>query len=270
MNCREIRHYINLYLDSELDAKTDLAISEHLAICEQCNKRFSHEQKIEQGLFSLFFAPKDIVEEKREINKIWAKLALMIDKEDKDMRGVSPRLNKRYFILTPAISAVIAIALLLIVYYFPRSEELIISASKCHQEYLENRIVPTIKTQIPQEVTDYFTKQLNYAIKLPAYNNNTNKAKLIGARICHLKGIQVAYVMYNYQSLPLSLFFLGERELDNFPDEKWMLSKHGCIEKRNIFGSNLVAMRTNGTIVCAVSKLDLQLLREIVKDCGTR
>ncbi len=53
MNCKEARQYINLFLDSELDSKTNREISEHLSSCEECNTRFVQEERLEKSLVSI-------------------------------------------------------------------------------------------------------------------------------------------------------------------------------------------------------------------------
>jgi|CXWL01.1.fsa_nt_gi hypothetical protein len=48
MNCQQARRCLSPYLDSELDAGTTFAISEHLRICETCRSRFEAEREVEQ------------------------------------------------------------------------------------------------------------------------------------------------------------------------------------------------------------------------------
>jgi len=45
MNCHEIQSLAGPYLDSELDAKTSLAIQQHLAACPACARQFGAEQQ---------------------------------------------------------------------------------------------------------------------------------------------------------------------------------------------------------------------------------
>lgn len=260
MQCREVRNFIQLFIDSELDARTNLEVSEHLSICEDCNKRFMQEQKIQNGLASIFSKNSNYVKEKREIERIWEKATSAINEQKE--RTFKIVLRRKYLI--PAIPAFIAIVLLLI-FSFNNRNELIIAASECHSEYLENKISPTIETRKNEEVVKYFSKRFDFAINFPHEDNGANKAKLVGARLCYLKKVPVAYVMYNCDNFPLSLFFLNNESLINFPGAKRLLIKYGIIEKKNVHdGSNLVAIRTKDKIVCAVSEMDLQSLRNFV------
>lgn len=258
MDCKEARQFINLYIDSELDAKTDLEISKHLAVCKECNKRFAQEQKMEEGFVSVFSEVEDPVKERREIDRIWTKTIAKITRQE------MPGLRIRY--LVPALSGIIAI-IFFVIYSFPDEIDLVTAAGKCHMEYIENKIAPTFETQIPEEAADYFSGKFDFAITLPSEKKNNNASRLIGARVCHLNEVSVAYAMYIYSSLSLSLFFIDEKDLNKFPVAKKILSDHECIEKTDIHGNNFVAMRTDSSIVCAVSALDLRSLRDIVKDC---
>ena len=48
MNCREARRCLSPYLDSELDADTTFAISEHLRVCAPCRLRFEGEIHVDK------------------------------------------------------------------------------------------------------------------------------------------------------------------------------------------------------------------------------
>jgi hypothetical protein len=48
MNCQQARSRLSPYLDSELDAGTTFAISEHLRACDACRGRFEAEREVER------------------------------------------------------------------------------------------------------------------------------------------------------------------------------------------------------------------------------
>src|SRR5438128_2733080 len=50
MRCHEVRTLLGPYLDSELDAKTSLDVSQHLDSCADCARVFDAEAKLEERL----------------------------------------------------------------------------------------------------------------------------------------------------------------------------------------------------------------------------
>lgn len=261
MNCREVKNYIQLFIDSELDSKTNLEVSEHLSICEKCNMRFVQEQKIENGFNSIFSVNEDTRKEEGEIDRIWGETVSAINKQE----GTNFRIMLKRRYMVPAIPMFIAIIFLLMYdsAFFARNE-LVVAAGECHSEYMENKITPMIETQSRDEVTNYFSEKFHFTVKLSSIGSARNKTKLIGARLCYLNRVPVAYVMYNYNNFPLSLFFVGKEEFNKFPEAKKLLNRHGIIEEKDINGSNIVAIHGKDKILCAVSEMDMQSLRNIV------
>ena len=262
MNCEEVKHYIELFMDSELDSKTNLEVAEHLSYCEKCNKRFVHEQEVENGIVSMFSEQEDAARDARDINQIWAGALSRINKQGETFFRL--RLRKRY--LVPAFAGFMVV-LFMVIYTFSENNELVVAASHCHSEYLDNKIVPTLETNVPKDITTYFANKFAFPITLPIKDGEDSVPKLVGARLCYLKGTAVAYVMYRYDNLPLSLFYIDKKDLNNFPEAKGLLAKQDCFERTNVNGSNLVAMNSEDTIVCAVSSMDVQLLRKVVNSC---
>ena len=44
MRCQDARRLLDLYIDSELDARESLEVAEHLERCAACARRFSAEE----------------------------------------------------------------------------------------------------------------------------------------------------------------------------------------------------------------------------------
>lgn len=261
MKCNEIKHYMELFIDSELDAKTTLEISEHLAVCADCNKRFVLEQKLDNRFVSMFALQKNAVNQKKYIDKAWSKTISAIN--DQERMSFKPVLNIRY--LVPAFATIAAILFVVIASYL-KDVELVSAANHCHIEYVTNKISPMIETHIPEEIEKYFSSKLDFSVALFTDNVFGNETKLMGARLCYLKGTAVAYVMYKHHKFPLSIFYIDKKDLEDFPKAKKILDKTGYLERSNSEAGNFVAMSSSDTVVCAVSQLDLQSLREFVRD----
>lgn len=263
MKCEEVKHYIELFMDSELDSKTNLEVVEHLSLCEQCNRRFEREQEVEKGIVSLFLQNEVSVKEKGEFNELWEKAISSINnKQNTGFFWIKS--GKRYLI--SAFAACVTITFILI--YTPaENNDLVLAIDHCHSEYLDNKIGPAVEADRPEDITGYFSGKFDFPVTLPVKNENIRDSKLIGARLCYLKGTAVAYVMYNYHNSLMSLFYIDKREIGNFPGAMSVLKKKGYFERTDVNGSNFIAMDCENAVVCGISMLDISLLREFVNTC---
>src|SRR5439155_5141896 len=50
MKCAEVRKFVRLYLDSELDAKHSFEVEQHLESCGECAGLFEAEKKFDERL----------------------------------------------------------------------------------------------------------------------------------------------------------------------------------------------------------------------------
>src|SRR2546426_8980568 len=68
MKCAEVRKFVRLYLDSELDAKHSFEVERHLESCVECAGLFDAEKKFDQrlGRFSRDGQPTPALWEKIE------------------------------------------------------------------------------------------------------------------------------------------------------------------------------------------------------------
>lgn len=261
MNCNEVRQFINLFLDSELDARSTLEVSEHLSACESCSRRFTQERKIEGALTSIFSQQAPSTED--EEGRVWKGIFSRIRMYEK--RRTRVFYHTKY--LVPVAVGILAFVLITI-FNYPRHIDLALEANRCHTEYVGNKLSPTIETSSEEAVLRYFSGKLDFNLYLPRISRK--EVKLVGARSCYLKKVHVAYVMYNYRGIPLSLFIFGDEGLKRFPRAEKRFKEHRVIEDKGISGDNFVAVKTNGAVACAVSGLDLPSLKKIIEGLEER
>ena len=153
MNCREARQYINLFLDSELDSKTNLEISEHLSSCEECNTRFAQEERLEKSLVSVL---KEDKVPKAEVTweGVISRFSHQVEWEEEKHLSFRPFLW-RY--LVPATATVIGLVIMLIMYSRQDTNALAAAAQKCHIEYMTDKIAPSLESMFPDEVSGYLS-----------------------------------------------------------------------------------------------------------------
>ena len=265
MNCKAARRYINLFLDSELDSKTNFEISEHLSSCEECNTRFTQEERLEKSLVSILKEDKD-----PKADETWERMISRFSHQavsEESLRLGFWSLGKY---LVPAAAAVIGIIIMLIVYSRQEPRELTVAAQKCHMEYMTNQIVPSIESISPGEVTKYFSGKFTFSVDISEIPEiKSHHIKLFGAKVCHLNGVSVAYVMYHCCNAPVSVFIISSEDVESFSDIKQYIDGEMMIS-RSADGITFVAVPTKqNTIVCIVADHDTELLRWVATNLVT-
>ncbi len=257
MNCKEVKKYINLFIDSELDSKTNFEVSEHLSSCEDCSKRFAQEERIEKSFVSVLREDKDPKAEETW-ERVISRFSHQVEPEEGTRLGFWPLW--RY--LVPATAAVIGIVIMLIMYSKQESNELTAAAHKCHMEYITNKIIPSIESVSPGEVAKYFAGKFTFPVVLSEIPDiKSHHIRLFGGKVCHLNGVSTAYIMYHCCNTPVSVFILSTKDVEDFSDIKQYL-KGDKILFRKTEGVNLVATTANkDTFVCVVADHDVELLR---------
>jgi anti-sigma factor RsiW len=259
MNCKEARQYINLFLDSELDSKTNLEISEHLSSCEECNTRFEQEERLEKSLVSILKEDKD-----PKAEETWEGVISRFNHQVEPEEGMHLGFRPLWRYLVPATAAVIGIVIMLIVYSRQDPDALTVAAQKCHVEYMTDKIVPTIESISPGEVSGYLSGKFTFPVTVSEVPDiKSHHIKLFGGKVCHLNGVSVAYVMYHCCNAPVSVFILSAKDLRNFSDMKRYIAGDRILFK-NERGISFVAVPTKqDTFVCVVADHDTELLRWI-------
>lgn len=281
MNCKEAKRYINVFIDSELDAKTNLEISEHLSSCDNCKRRFAQEERIEKSLVSALKedkAPKSL--------EIWERVISSLPAEEDDSPSLETahrperhlgflsfllknawgrQANVRY--IAPTTVVIIAIITTLFLYNRQGPNELILAAQKCHSEYIANEIIPSIESTSPNEVIDYFSGKFTFSVTFSEILGlKSHHVSLHGAKVCHLKGVSTAYIMYHCCNTPISVFVLSTKDTEHFFENKQHLKGDEILFEIKD-GVKFVAIPTNlDTYVCVIANHDLDLLRHVAKN----
>ncbi len=266
MNCKEARRYINLFIDSELDSKTNFEISEHLSSCEDCSKRFAQEERIEKLFVSVLKEEKD-----PKAEEIWERTISSFDHqvESQGERCLGfwsylPerlwRAGKRYVV--PATVAILAIVITLIMYSKQEGDELTAAVHKCHKEYITNKIIPSIESVSPGEVSRYFSGKFTFPVVLSEIPDiKSHHIRLFGGKVCHLNGVSTAYIMHHCCNTPVSVFILSIKDAEDFSDIKQYLEGDKILFRKTE-GINFVATPANkDTFICVVADHDVELLK---------
>ena len=262
MNCKEARQYINLFLDSELDSKTNLEISEHLSSCEECNTRFAQEEMLEKSLVSILKEDKDPKAEKTWEGSI-SRFSHQVELEEGTLLGF----QSLWRYLVPVAAAMVGIIIIMIVYSRQDPNALTAAAQKCHIEYMTDKTVPSLESMSPGEISGYLSGKFTFPVTVSEIPDiKSHHIKLFGGKVCHLNGVSVAYVMYHCCNAPVSVFILNAKDLENFSDMKRYIAGDRILFK-NEDGITFVAVPTKqDTFVCVVADHDVELLRWVAEN----
>ncbi len=257
MNCKEARQYINLFLDSELDSKTNFEISEHLSSCEGCSKRFAQEERLEKSFVSILKEDKDLKAE-----ETWERVISRFSRQVEPKEGTRLGFRPLWRYLVPATAAVIGIVIMLIMYSKQESNELTAAAQKCHMEYITNKIIPSIESVSPGEVAKYFSGKFTFPVVISEIPDiKSHHIRLFGGKVCHLNGVSAAYIMYHCCNTPVSVFILSTKDVEDFSDIKQYLEGDKILFRKT-GGVNFIATpASKDTFICVVADHDMEVLR---------
>jgi anti-sigma factor RsiW len=247
MSCDEIRRWISPYLDSELDSHTNFEIAQHLEACAACRQVFEAERQLEASVAaSLTTDPHAQAAWDRAVGRALSGGA------------VKPR---RWQL------AVAAAALLVGLVggwrgWVVAHQDLVRAAFHNHQTYLANRMTLDVQSSSPEAAEAFFVNKLLFPVRCPR-NLGDQGIRLIGARLCHLKQVPVAYLLYHVDSRPISVFLLDADDLGRFRQAA-ALDPQDSPRGYRLGRSGIVTVRSAHGVVCAVGEVPQAALERIV------
>jgi len=259
MKCAEARKLVQLYFDSELDARTSLEVEQHLELCAECAGLFEAEEKFDERL------GKALGKGERTA-ALWQKIESQIKPGDAASRFndlTIRRFNvfKRLWPVAVAASVILLAAAL----YWARTRPLDLAAAveHCHSAYVHQLTTPEFVGAVPDEIARKLGDRLDVAAfsfrpVSPAFSAD-------GARFCHVEDVPVALILGRFQGAPVSLIVLKRSELTHFPKMKRRLESGDLIvcgrTGRYQFASRLV----NDHVVCLIADAPRPQLEELLK-----
>jgi len=119
-----------------------------------------------------------------------------------------------------------------------------------------------VQSSSPEAAEAFFVNKLPFPVRCPRHLGDQG-IRLIGARLCHLKQVPVAYLLYHVDSRPISVFLLDTDDLGQF----WQAAALGPPDSPQgyRFGrSGVVTVRSAHGVVCAVGEVPQAALERIV------
>jgi anti-sigma factor RsiW len=247
MKCAEVRKFVRLYLDSELDAKHSFEVEQHLESCAECAGLFEAEKKFDKRLGKFLRTGQ-------ATRALWKNVEAQI-------APVPFAKLKAFWPLALAASLIMAVSIIL----FARSRPLDLAnaVEECHSAYVHRVTTAEFSGPVPSEIAQQFGGRLDaaafaYRPTEPAFNSS-------GARLCHVEGVPVALILGHCADTPVSMIVFKKSELDHFPQTKRKLESGDPIACSRSGRFQFAARVVDDHVVCVVGDEPRPALEDLLK-----
>jgi len=224
MDCQNAKELLIRYLDSELDEKSSAAVKSHVEGCPLCRMELDAVRQVDSLL------RHHIVREKAPYELRESVLTRLEEKE----RGL------RWWNRVPVqvfASIVFFLVATGIVFQFQKPFPVFAESVDMHMKHLKGTMSLEIISSDPKEVSDWFAAKMDFAVHIP--DPSVSGAKLIGARVCHLRELKAAYLMFEKDGQKISMFIV-DMEKRNVPASRFFDMGEKRFFVKNVKGYNSI------------------------------
>lgn len=247
MKCAEVRKFVRLYLDSELDAKHSFEVEQHLESCAECAGLFEAEKKFDVRLGKF-------LRHGQPTRALWEKIEAQ----------VAPVLSAKLKALWPvALAASLLIAAGLVFFARSRPLDLANAVEECHSAYVHQITAPEFSGPVPSEIAQRFGGRLDKAAF--DYRSFGPAFTASGARLCKVEGVPVALILGHCAETPVSMIVFKKSELDHFPETKRKLESGDPIACSRSGRYQFAARVVDDHVVCVVGDEPRPALEDLLK-----
>jgi anti-sigma factor (TIGR02949 family) len=245
MNCREIRAAIPAWLDHELPEREAQTLLAHLEACEACRAHARREEAFLRSLRAQL--PREAAPP-----ELKARLLALASGG-----GRSPARSRWGWVLSASGGLALAAGALLL--FFSRPSD----AGDWTRFYLaQHQAAPAqvdFATASPPQLAAWLQGKLGHPVHVPGMKD----ARLLGGRVCTLRGQGLGLAVYESQGRTMSLF-MGDPKL---LCPSGLKQPEGQLYSQESRPLALVAWEHHGHFHVAVSELALPQLRELARQC---
>jgi anti-sigma factor RsiW len=247
MKCAEVRKFVRLYLDSELDTEHSFEVERHLESCAECAGLFEAEKKFDDRLGRFLRGSQPT-------RALWEKVEAQI----------APFRTRGFKALWPvALAASLIIAAGVVFFARSRTIDLANAVEECHSAYVHQLTTPEFTGAVPEKIAQQFGGQLDAAAF--AYRPSQTAFTSSGARLCHVEGVPVALILGRNGPTPVSLIVFKKSELDHFPNMKQRLESGDPIVCGHSGPYQFAARLIDDHVVCVVGDTPRPVLENLLK-----
>ena len=257
MKCAEVRKFVRLYLDSELETKESFEVEQHLELCLECAGLFEAEKKFDERLGKFLRSnggTGSVPSGGRETRVLWEKIEAQI---------APARFAKPKALWPLALAASLIVATGAVLFAKSRTLDLASAVEECHSAYVHQITTPEFTGAVPSEIAQQFGGRLDaeafaYRPSEPAFTSS-------GARLCHVEGVPVALILGHWAKTPVSMIVFKKSELDHFPQTKRKLESGDPIACSRSGPYQFAARFVDDHVVCLVGDTPRPILEDLLK-----
>jgi len=196
---------LNEYVDGALDPEAELEVRRHLDACATCHKTV-------EALLELKRTVAASVELRPVPHSLREKLSTLGARRHPGGLGTRPSAyRKAGFAAAAAVLLATGLALWLGQRHAPSEAELLAQALVVdHVRYLDVPDAIQVASADPERLTDIFAGRVGFPLKLPRLEG----VKLLGGRLCWLKGHQALLTFYENAGSRISLYLLDRKAVE--------------------------------------------------------
>lgn len=205
--CKEVRSYLDAFLDSELDVRETITIQGHLSGCLRCDTLFKAQSRFQE--FVRTEQPR-----LKAPPFLWTRVKVALEKAGDGRVGWFPIMARRWAMASisaglAAVALVVATALL-----FRPSGPLPVVRETVNEHILASVSGGTVHVASgdPDVVRSWFSSRLDYAVNVPPAGQWN--ARLKGGRICYFFDQLAAALAFEEKDKGVSFYILRNSRLE--------------------------------------------------------
>lgn len=257
MNCQEFQLFSDAYVDGEFEERERAEIEAHLRSCAACRAqaemRFQFKERFRQVLGG-----------QKAPQSLHLRITEQIQSAEREDRRA--RRRRSPLVRAAVIGAPLAASVLMIFVFMPKLTVMPVASEQL--PVVENT-VDWHRGDLPVEVTGpetknvarWFRGKVDFPVRLPTFHSE--RVRLIGGRIAHMKDHRAAYALYDVDGSRLSVMMFHSDDFTVSSDKIRRINGRD-IAVLNSHGYEVAVLQNNGITYTMTSDLPEQELLELV------
>lgn len=257
MNCKEFQLFSDAYVDGEFEERERADIEAHLRACADCRAQAEMRFQFKERF-------REVLGDQKAPQSLHLRIAEQIQVAEREDRR--ERRRRSPFVRAAVIGAPLAASVLMIFIFLPN---LTVMPAASEQLPVVENTIEWHKGGLPVEVTGpennnvsrWFRGKVDFPVRLPTFESE--KVRLIGGRIAHMKEHRAAYALYDVDGARLSVMMFHSDDF-KVPSDKIRHINGRDIAVLNSHGYEVAVLQSEGITYTMTSDLPEQEMLELV------